>query len=550
MSTPLLARLSERVSARQLELKETLRSSGERALSGPVTVSQAVGGARDVPAIFWEVSCLDAREGIRYRGIPLAEVVRSLPRASGSGEPLPEALLWLLLVGELPTQAEADGLTGELHRRALLRLPRHVEESVVRLPTSMHPMTQLAAAVLLLQPQSHFARTYSSGGGKATDALWRACLEDALDLIAVLPRIAALIYRQTYHGGRPGAPYSSSSDYAGNFAGLLGFRTTGGGGAGAGAGAGAAGAGAGPSSSSSSSSSSSEGGPWAPGSLADALRLYLVLHADHEGGNVSAHTTRLVGSALSDPYFAFAAAMCGLAGPLHGLANQESLAWILALQKELGAGTTATTTTMAKTTSGAAAAAAAAAPAAVVTREAVEAFTWKTLRSGKVIPGYGHAVLRVTDPRYLALRDFCARRFPEDPLYRVVSTVYEVVPEVLKKQGKTKNPWPNVDAHSGVLLTHYGLVENTFYTVLFGVSRAFGVLSQLVWDRALSLPLERPKSIDLAGIQERVREGGDGGEGADAGAAQAGTAAAVAVAAGSGMTTTAGAAAASTRPRL
>ena len=87
-------------------------------------------------------------------------------------------------------------------------------------------------------------------------------------------------------------------------------------------------------------------------------------------------------------------------------------------------------------------------------------------------------------------------------LFKIVSTIYEVVPDVLTQHGKTKNPYPNVDAHSGVLLMHYGLTQHNYYTVLFGVSRAIGVLSQLFWDRALGLPLERPKSVTLNWIKD------------------------------------------------
>ena len=112
-----------------------------------------------------------------------------------------------------------------------------------------------------------------------------------------------------------------------------------------------------------------------------------------------------------------------------------------------------------------------------------------------MIPGYGHAVLRKTDPRYTCQREFALKHLPTDPLFKMVSQLYNIVPNVLNEHGKTKNPWPNVDAHSGVLLQYYGLKEEDFYTVLFGVSRALGVLSQLVWDRALGLPIERPKSL-------------------------------------------------------
>ncbi len=188
------------------------------------------------------------------------------------------------------------------------------------------------------------------------------------------------------------------------------------------------------------------------------MRLYLTIHADHEGGNVSAHTGKLVGSALSDPFLAFAASLNGLAGPLHGLANQEVLLWLRKMQSKIGEN---------------------------ATDEAVREYVWTTLKAGQVVPGYGHAVLRKTDPRYMAQREFALKHLPNDALFKLVSQVYNIVPNVLLEAGKAKNPWPNVDAHSGVLLTHYGLNQMGFYTVLFGVSRALGVASQLIWDRAL-----------------------------------------------------------------
>ena len=180
--------------------------------------------------------------------------------------------------------------------------------------------------------------------------------------------------------------------------------------------------------------------------------------SDHEGGNVSAHTGKLVGSALSDPFLAFGASLNGLAGPLHGLANQEVLVWLRRMQSKIGQD---------------------------ATDEAVKEYVWSTLNGGHVVPGYGHAVLRKTDPRYTAQREFALKHLPDDPMFKLVAQVYKIVPDVLLAAGKAKNPWPNVDAHSGVLLTHYGLNEMQFYTVLFGVSRAFGVAAQLIWDRAL-----------------------------------------------------------------
>jgi len=212
--------------------------------------------------------------------------------------------------------------------------------------------------------------------------------------------------------------------------------------------------------------------------FADLVRLYLVIHSDHEGGNVSAHATHLVGSALSDPYLSFSAGMNGLAGPLHGLANQEVLKWLQDLQAELKG---------------------------AVTNEVLAAWCEKTLASGQVIPGYGHAVLRKTDRRYICQREFALKHLPNDPLFKLVSQLYEVVPDVLLKAGKAKNPWPNVDAHSGCLLQHFNMKEESYYTVMFGVSRALGVLASLIWDRALGMPLERPKSITTEWVKKNAK---------------------------------------------
>jgi len=212
----------------------------------------------------------------------------------------------------------------------------------------------------------------------------------------------------------------------------------------------------------------------------ELVRLYLTLHSDHEGGNVSAHATHLVGSALSDPYLSFSAGMNGLAGPLHGLANQECLSWTVELYNKLGKKD--------------------------VSNEVLEQAVWDTLNSGQVVPGFGHAVLRKTDPRYTAQREFALKHLPNDPLFKLVSQLYSVVPGVLEKHGKTKNPWPNVDAHSGCLLTHYGMTEENFYTVMFGVSRALGVLASLVWSRALGFPIERPKSVTSQWVSQNIKD--------------------------------------------
>jgi citrate synthase len=414
-------------------MKELMAEYGSKSL-GEVTVSQAVGGARGVKCMIWETSLLDAEEGIRFRGHSIPELQQKLPAAVEGGEPTPEGLMWLLLTGDLPTKEQADALTAELHKRS--EIPAEVEASIAALPKNMHPMTQLCTGVLALQPGSKFAQAYADGVHKTE--YWKYTLEDVLDLTAKLPRVAALIYRNAFHDGTIAAP-DHSLDYSANFNRMLGYTDP---------------------------------------QFDELMRLYLTIHSDHEGGNVSAHATHLVGSALSDAYLSFAGGMTGLAGPLHGLANQEVLRWIKQLQatfQERGL---------------------------EVNHDTIRDYAWETLNSGKVIPGYGHAVLRKTDPRYACQREFAQKYLPEDPLFQIVSNVYEVVPDVLLEHGKTKNPWPNVDAHSGCLLVHYGMTEENYYTVLFGVSRALGVLSQLFWDRALGLPIERPKSITFDWIKQ------------------------------------------------
>merc|ERR1712151_589395 len=174
-----------------------------------------------------------------------------------------------------------------------------------------------------------------------------------------------------------------------------------------------------------------------------------------------------VGSALSDPYYSWAAGLCGLAGPLQ-------------VQKDLKGQTPSK---------------------ALLTQYAEE-----TLASGKVIPGFGHAVLRNTDPRYMLEREFALKHCKDDPLFKLVDAVYQSIPKVLEKQGKVKNPYPNVDAHSGQLMYYYNLKEQNYYTVIFAVSRCIGCMTQLVWSRSLGLPIERPKSLPLDEIAKLVED--------------------------------------------
>ncbi|RKP40225.1 citrate synthase [Dimargaris cristalligena] len=429
-------RLSELIPAKQEEVKAVKKAHGSKPL-GEVTVDMAYGGMRGIKGMIWEGSVLDAEEGIRFRGLTIPECQKVLPAAEGGDEPLPESLFWLLVTGEVPSPEQVKLLSAEWAARSAI--PSFVEELIDRCPSTLHPMSQFSLAVTALQHESQFAKAYQQGIHKSK--YWEYTYEDSMDLIAKLPNIAGRIYRNVYKDGKLPA-INPNLDYGANLANLLDFGDK--------------------------------------KQFVELMRLYLTIHSDHEGGNVSAHATHLVGSALSDPYLSFAAGLNGLAGPLHGLANQEVLRWTMKMRDELGS--------------------------AEVSDETIKEYVWKTLRSGQVVPGYGHAVLRKTDPRYTCQREFALKHLPTDPMFKLVSQLYNIVPGVLTEQGKTKNPWPNVDAHSGVLPQHYGLVEQDYYTVLFGVSRSLGVLSQLIWDRALGMPLERPKSLSTQ-IVKKMFEG-------------------------------------------
>lgn len=429
----LRAALAAKIPAMQNEVKEFRKQHGATKV-GEINVDMMYGGMRGMKGLVTETSVLDPEEGIRFRGYSIPECQKLLPRAAGGEEPLPEGLFWLLLTGDVPTEAQVKSVSQEWADRA--DLPAHVVTMLNNFPANLHPMSQFSAAITALNSESTFARAYSEGVHKTK--YWEYCYDDAMALIAKLPTVAATIYRNLYRDGSSIGAIDPQLDWSANFCRMLGYESA---------------------------------------QFTELMRLYLTIHSDHEGGNVSAHATHLVGSALSDPYLSFAAGMNGLAGPLHGLANQEVLVWVTRLRQELGGD---------------------------VTKEQLQEFIFKTLKSGQVVPGYGHAVLRKTDPRYTCQREFALKHLPDDPLFKLVGQLYEVVPPILIDTGKVKNPWPNVDAHSGVLLQYYKMTEMSYYTVLFGVSRALGVMASLVWDRALGLPLERPKSMSTEGLKKLV----------------------------------------------
>ncbi|KAJ7219206.1 citrate synthase-like protein [Mycena pura] len=428
--------LQEVIPGKQEQLRK-LKTEHAQAVIGDVKVENIIGGMRGLKAMLWEASVLDPNEGIRFHGLSIPDCRKVLPSAPGGKEIIAESMLWLLMTGKVPSEAQTRQLSRELAEKG--ELPPFVEKLVDSLPATLHPMTQLGIGVAALNHDSVFQAAYEKGIKKSE--YWTYMLDDCLNLIARLPALAARIYLNVYQPGTPLPAINKDLDLIGNYSTLLGFGDN--------------------------------------HNLTEYLRLYIALHGDHEGGNASAHTAHLVGSTLSDPYLSYSAALFALAGPLHGLANQEVLRWQFAMQEEIGSD---------------------------VSHEKIKEYLWKTLKSGQVVPGYGHGVLRNPDPRFIALQEFCDARpeLHESSIIQLVKKTSEVAPAVLKEHGKTKNPYPNVDATSGCVLYHYGLKEFKYYTVIFGVSRALGALTQLVWARALGLPLERPKSLSIDALEKLI----------------------------------------------
>jgi citrate synthase len=423
-------KLRQKIEAWRPRTAKLVKEHGDVKL-GEVTIGQAIGGARGVRCLVTDISYLDPMEGIRFRGYTIPETLEKLPKVPGSEMPYVEGHVYLLLTGDIPTKDEVVEVAEEFKKRA--PVPQYVIDVLRAMPRDTHPMTMFSAAILAMQRESVFVQRYNAGISKME--YWDATFEEALDLLAKLPQIAAYIFRMKYRGDTI-IPPDPKLDMGGNFAHMMGI-----------------------------------GKPYD-----DVSRLYFILHSDHESGNVSAHTGHLIASALSDVYYSLSGMINGLAGPLHGLANQEVLRWIQGVMDKMGG--------------------------KVPTDEEMKQFVWDTLKSGQVIPGFGHAVLRKTDPRYMAQREFCLKHLPNDLIFKYVDVLFRVVPPILEKQGKAKNPWPNVDAQSGVIQWYYGVKEYDFYTVLFGVGRALGVASNIVWDRALGYPIERPKSVTTAMLEE------------------------------------------------
>lgn len=416
-------KLREKIEQHRPRIKRLVEEFGDVVVD-KVTIGQIIGGMRGIKSLVTDISYLDPNEGIRYRGYTLPEVFEKLPKPKNAEMPYVEGLFYLLLTGDIPTESEVLDVVDEFRKRRIV--PRYVYEVIDALPCCSHPMTIFSAAILTLHRESFFAKKYAAGISKTE--LWDPMYEDSLNLLAKLPEIASYIYAKLYRDGRR-IQSNPALDIGADFAHMMSK----------------------------------------PKPYDDVARLHFIIHSDHESGNVSAHTGHLVASTLADIYMAISSMINGLAGPLHGLANQEFLRWLQDVRDRMGD--------------------------EIPSEDEMKQFVWDTLNSGQVIPGYGHAVLRKTDPRYSIQRDFCLKFLPNDTLFKYVELLYKVVPPILQEQGKAKNPWPNLDAQTGVIQWHYGITEYDFYTVLFGIGRSIGIAANIIWDRALLYPLERPKSL-------------------------------------------------------
>ncbi|MCP4582290.1 MAG: citrate (Si)-synthase [candidate division Zixibacteria bacterium] len=408
-------KLAAQIPGLREDISSFVKAHGDHEIS-KVTIAQAYGGMRGVRAMVCDTSEVPPDKGLLVREIPIGDLAENLP----------EEIFFLLCTGDMPNKEELADLQKEYSARC--EVPEYVWKVLEAMPKDSHPMCMFDTAILCMEKESKFRAAYDKGMKKTE--YWEPMLEDSLDLLAKLPGIAAGVYRMRFGKGPRIAP-KKDLDWGANFAHMMGLEDP-------------------------------------KGTLADLMRLYLTLHCDHEGGNVSAHATHCIASALSDAYYAVSGGLNGLAGPLHGLANQECLGWVLQVHEKFGG---------------------------VPSDDDLKQFAWDTLNSGKVIPGYGHAVLRVTDPRFTGFLQFGKKHMADDPIFAIVNKVYDIVPGVLKEHGKAKNPWPNVDAGSGALLYHYGLKEFSYYTVLFAISRAMGMCSQMIVSRAMGYSLERPKSL-------------------------------------------------------
>lgn len=377
--------------------------------------------------VFFEITIDNLETGLR--GYPVGYCTTSsvdpMKGLTYVGKPVsemadwsPERVIYLLYHGKEGSSAEIEAFAQELQKRS--RCSTELLEHIRKLPQKGHPMKQFTAAILLagmLEGKEDYR-------------------EDCLNLIAKVPEIGAAVINH-HAGWGIGAPSKPELGYMENFTHMLNV-------------------------------------PHAnKKELGDVFRLFNVLHYDHGGGNLSAFVGKAVASGLEDLYGSIAGAMCALAGPRHGRANQESLAFVQRTLDTLGE---------------------------KATPEQVESHIRQLLDKNELVFGFGHAVLRVEDPRATLLYQVASERYPDHPLVKMVNLLRSEGPKVLGENPKISDPYPNVDAISGTLLSAAGFPYPDYYTVLFGIARVVGIGIQIVYERCEArerkgTPIVRPKYL-------------------------------------------------------
>lgn len=261
--------------------------------------------------------------------------------------------------------------------------------------------------------------------------------EDCLNLIAKIPEVTATVIN--YHAGwGEGAPSNPELGYMENFVHMLNL----------------------------------------PGKFSEeerknlirVFKLFNLLHYDHDGGNLSTFVGKAVASGLASMYGSINAAMAALAGPRHGKANQDCLEFVKEIYESLEGNLTA---------------------------KEVEHQVRQRLANKQLVFGFGHAVLRVEDPRASIQFQVAEELYSKHPLVKTALLLRSEGVKVLKENPKISNPYPNVDAISGTLLSAAGFPYPEYFTVLFGLSRVVGIAIQIVYERCTAregkgTPIVRP----------------------------------------------------------
>lgn len=440
---PLYDRLMHVTKIRREEVSALKRDHSDKKIQD-VKVNNLLGGMRGITGILCDTSLVDPDKGISFHEKSIKELLQSLPKSFGN-QVSPEGLFYLMLTREIPDSNTIKHLSENITSRA--KLPDYTKRILDNLK-HLHPMVQMSAAVASLSDKSIFKKSF---GSMPKRELWTSIYEDSLNLIGMTTSICSHIHNNLASNTEDSNNKNiSNKDVSGHFFSNLNFN---------------------------------QPKNHSQDVVEDYLRLFLTLHSDHEGGNVSSHSCLLVGSAMSDPYLSFSAALNGLAGPLHGRANQEVLDFIYQIIDENPDPTDLF----------------------------VEEFIQRCLEKGKVIPGFGHAVLRITDTRCTAQLEFVRDHLSDSSKYSgkeliVAQKLIKIAPEVMKKHEKIKNPNPNVDAISGSILHELGFTDPSFYTVLFGLSRSFGCMANMIINHQIGYPIERPKSITVSGLKKLIGE--------------------------------------------